>query len=65
MTQEERIQICKNCNYSNNYLGVVWCGQPLIGEKVIHEEKNIRLCGCNMNIKTKFTKSKCPAKKWK
>lgn len=64
MKQEERILICQNCNYSKNEYFITWCGTPILGDRILHNDKKIKLCGCNMNIKSKFTKSKCPANKW-
>lgn len=31
---------------------------------VTHYRRKIRLCGCNMNEKTKYTWASCPAGKW-
>jgi hypothetical protein len=59
--QRERLEICGACPYLT---AVGTCGTPIVGEKVMHEEKEIELCGCIMAVKTTFKFATCPAKKW-
>lgn len=74
MISEEKLAICKECPYSkkSKWFGeaVTTCGTlnlltfpPVIGDVVMHEGKEIKLCGCVMNIKSLF-ELKCPADKW-
>ena len=67
--QRERLSICKKCKFYNGTFGT--CGTPLIGGTVNPEENDvtwykekIRLCGCFMDVKTKFRFTSCPARKW-
>ncbi len=67
--QRERISICNTCKFYNSTFKT--CGTPLIGGKVDPEENNvtyykakIKLCGCFMEVKTKFRFASCPANKW-
>lgn len=65
--QQERLNICKKCKWYNDG----WCGTPFIGGTVEPEENNvtyykekIKLCGCNLQAKTWFRFTSCPAHKW-
>ena len=65
----ERLNICKKCKFYQPTFGT--CGTPLIGGTVEPEENNvtyykekIKLCGCFMDVKTKFRFTSCPANKW-
>lgn len=65
----ERLNICKKCKFYQPTFGT--CGTPLIGGTVEPEENNvtyykekIKLCGCLMELKTKFRFTSCPANKW-
>ena len=67
--QRERLAICKKCKFYQGTFGT--CGTPLIGGTVMPEEnevtyykEKIKLCGCFMDVKTKFRFSACPAHKW-
>jgi len=67
--QRERLNICKSCKFYKSTFGT--CGTPLIGGKVEPEENSvtyykekIKLCGCFMEVKTKFRFTSCPANKW-
>jgi hypothetical protein len=37
---------------------------PVIGSVVQHEGKQINLCGCVMEIKTKLRSATCPIQSW-
>jgi hypothetical protein len=65
--KKERLDICKKCKWYNDG----WCGTPIIGNTVEAEENNvtyyrekIKLCGCNLEWKTKYRFTSCPAGKW-
>ena len=67
--QRERLATCKKCKFYQATFGT--CGTPLIGGTVEPEENNvtyykekIKLCGCFMDVKTKFRFTSCPANKW-
>jgi hypothetical protein len=67
--QRERLATCKKCKFYQPTFGT--CGTPLIGGTVEPEENNvtyykekIKLCGCFMDVKTKFRFTSCPANKW-
>lgn len=72
--QADRLTICKGCKWFNaKYLT---CGTPLFGKKVEEDtaaindnkvtyyKRKIKLCGCFMRVKTKYTWASCPADKW-
>lgn len=62
---KKRLSQCTYCEYSvKNKIGIT-CGEFLIGDVVIHEGKEVKLCGCIMKLKTKLTNSICPINKWK
>lgn len=46
--QEERLSICKFCEFYKNELNEVSCGQ----------------CGCQLKEKISFAEESCPLKKW-
>ena len=67
--QRERLNICKSCKFFNSTFKT--CGTPIVGNQVDPEENNvtyykakIKLCGCFMEVKTKFRFASCPANKW-
>jgi hypothetical protein len=67
--QRERLSICKKCKFYNATFGT--CGTPIVGNNINAEENDvtyykekIKLCGCFMDIKTKFRFASCPAHKW-
>jgi hypothetical protein len=67
--QRERLSICKKCKFYNSTFGT--CGTPIVGNNIKAEENDvtyykekIKLCGCFMDIKTKFRFASCPARKW-
>lgn len=68
ISPSKRYQICKSCPYSrkSRVLGVklLTCGEFKKGGTVIHEGREIRLCGCIMRIKDTIPFMSCPAKKW-
>tara|TARA_Y100000034_G_scaffold108009_1_gene138051 strand:+ start:36 stop:266 length:231 start_codon:yes stop_codon:yes gene_type:complete len=57
-----RHDVCKTCPYFKETTGT--CGTLMVGGKVIHEEREISLCGCIVSEKTKYVKEECPAGKW-
>ena len=67
--QRERLNTCKKCKFYNGTFGT--CGTPIVGNNVNEEENDvtyykekIKLCGCFMEVKTKFRFASCPARKW-
>lgn len=56
----ERRAICKGCEFYRDG----FCGPAVIGKKVKYKNKTIRLCGCNMFVKSTFANYSCPANKW-
>ena len=61
--QEQRINICEYCPH------LTWgriraCGKFLRGGTVIHEGKQMQLCGCNVDDKVKYARDGCPLDKW-
>lgn len=64
ITKEKRFSICSECEFLKNG----FCGTPIKGETVKvkrkGKEKLVKLCGCNMWIKTGLKMSKCPVGKW-
>ena len=68
--QADRLTICKDCKWYKASTGS--CGTLLLGGSVegdddnivTHYRRKIRLCGCVMRIKTKYTWTSCPAGKW-
>jgi hypothetical protein len=61
---KRRMLKCVECKYSQKLYDVVTCGKPIVGEVITHEGKEVELCGCLMNIKTKLPDAKCPINKW-
>lgn len=76
----ERLSICKKCKFHkvNNIAGreFISCGTYIVAglqgkvendadpNQVRHYRNKIRLCGCDMNLKTKLSFASCPAGKW-
>lgn len=68
MNANDKIKVCAQCPYHKKmkWLGkrVITCGNFLdIGKPVQHEGREIKLCGCIMNVKTLLNKP-CPAGKF-
>lgn len=63
-----RFKVCKQCTYSRKSsvagVSVLTCGEFKTGGKVIHEGREIELCGCVLKLKVTFPFLHCPAKKW-
>jgi hypothetical protein len=64
----KRLSICFKCPYAVMKQPIVgprtiWCGPPLRGKMIEHKGNFIKLCGCCMDIKTKFNLP-CPAGKF-
>lgn len=51
---------CNTCQFKNGK----WCGKPIVGNFVIHNNKTIKLCGCITNEKTELKNQTCPANRW-
>ncbi len=75
MKAKDRLKVCKKCSLArhNTMMGVdvTTCGElnlfevpPIIGSVVQHEGKNVNLCGCVMEIKTKLRSATCPIQSW-
>ena len=71
-TRAERLAICHKCQFYQE--STRSCGTFLpkkimrgefTGDVVQYRRREITLCGCDMNQKTKFKTAKCPANKWK
>lgn len=62
--RNERLKVCRKCEYSKRLLGKVTCGKPLDGEKIIVNGQEYELCGCVMHQKAKLYDAQCPLKKW-
>tara|TARA_R110000787_G_scaffold128491_6_gene240219 strand:+ start:6949 stop:7362 length:414 start_codon:yes stop_codon:yes gene_type:complete len=62
-TKRNRRTTCDACEYYAKKSGT--CGTPILGNKVQHEGKEVKLCGCFMNIKTLLKTSACPIGRWK
>jgi len=75
--RNERLAICKACKWFVK--STMSCGplrpQNLLGAKKVevdadedltvrHYRKKVKLCGCDMTVKTKLAFVSCPAEKW-
>jgi hypothetical protein len=60
--EAKRMSTCKGCKFFYPTAGT--CGTPVIGEKVTYYRNKVKLCGCIMRVKTKFTMFSCPIGKW-
>lgn len=61
-TADKRLALCKGCiNYRPLTIS---CGKLIIGEVIIHNGKEVRLCGCIMEGKVYLTAASCPIGKW-
>jgi len=72
----ERLKICRACKHYRPEFNT--CGTLILGDKlspedlesaeaaneVTHYRKKLRLCGCVMPIKTKYSLFRCPINKW-
>lgn len=67
-TRVERMKICESCEFFN--VKHKTCGTPRwvnpAGDLVEIEgrKRRVRLCGCDMRIKTKIKAASCPARFW-
>lgn len=59
----ERIAICESCKHFRKKTRT--CGTPIKGNKVKHNKKDYKLCGCFMDVKSAIQFAKCPLNKWK
>ncbi len=62
--KNKRLSICNSCEFKKELLGNLTCGKPIVGETIIHEGKEVKLCGCIMKFKTMIPQKSCPIKKW-
>ena len=72
----ERLKICRACKHYRPEFNT--CGTLILGDKlspedlelaeaaneVTHYRKKLRLCGCVMPVKTKYSLFRCPINKW-
>ena len=72
----ERLNICKACKHFK--VETQSCGTIILGDKlspedlaeaeanneITHYRKKLRLCGCFMPVKTKYSLFRCPINKW-
>jgi len=61
--QNDRVNTCRKCKFYKQKSKT--CGTPLLGNEVKFNKKNIKLCGCFMDVKTRFRFARCPANKWR
>lgn len=62
---EQRFLACERCAFKKKWFGhVLTCGEPVIGEVILHNGEEVKLCGCVMAIKTKIETAKCPINNW-
>ena len=61
--KEKRLNICKNCSYSetNKTVGLT-CGKFLY--PTYDNQGNPLTCGCKLSWKTSLFSQSCPQKKW-
>jgi len=66
--RQQRLDICKGCKWykpSTRSCGTLIIGGTVTDENTVsHYRKKIKLCGCPMPHKVKYTFAKCPADKW-
>ncbi len=63
-TRKKQCDICPHIKLNEgNPLGPS-CGTVLLGSRVLHKGKNVRLCGCFLNEKRIFINQHCDLKKW-
>jgi hypothetical protein len=55
-----RMALCNACPYVQNG----FCGTPIIGTFIMHNNQKVHLCGCKMTEKTELKSAQCPIKKW-
>jgi len=72
----ERLKTCEACKHyvkSTQSCGTLILGDKLSPEdlaeaeelnEVTHYRKKLRLCGCRMTVKTKYSLFRCPINKW-
>lgn len=70
--QKERLDICRGCKFYVK--ATASCGPLIVGRKLTKEEQKeldvkhykakIRLCGCRMKEKVKYSWAECPAGFW-
>jgi len=57
-----RLAKCLNCPFMNKTTRS--CGTFLMGGTVEYQGKQMELCGCNVDDKTKYKDDGCPLSKW-
>jgi len=61
--RDARLSVCGSCPFMQG--GVVRsCGKYLKGGTVQYKGKEMELCGCNIDDKTKYAYDGCPLEKW-
>lgn len=58
---EKRIAICEACPH---YSSIGTCGTPIVGDVIIHNGFEMKLCGCFMKVKARIPFLSCPLDKW-
>jgi len=61
LSYSERISICEKCEH---FSSVGTCGTPVVGNTIIHNGVERKLCGCFMRIKAAIPALSCPLEKW-
>ena len=62
---QERLKVCHDCDHHRDFMaGTITCGTFILGDVVKINNREIKLCGCVMDIKTQLEKSTCPLNKW-
>jgi len=59
-----RLEACSGCPIKVLAFNSIWCGTPVIGNKIMHEGKVKRQCGCKMEFAVKVKRKKCPINRW-
>jgi len=61
MKYSERIAVCKACPY---FTSAGTCGTPFVGNKIVEDGKEYKLCGCFIHLKAPIPFLSCPMGKW-
>ena len=75
MKAKDRLKVCKKCSLTrhNTMINVeittyeelnLFEVPPIIGSVIQYGGKQINLCGCVMEIKTKLRSATCPIQSW-
>jgi len=63
---KQRMRECKRCEYRRHWMGKLdTCGSFAVGDIVVVNGEEKKLCGCILQLKAKLERSECPLNKWK